>query len=1203
MLLEVKTNALLTELIKEAKKIGDNENEPLTAEKFFVAVINKVGADNSGSNDDDLKLLTEFARSSIKDFHGAIEYLLSYINKTHENIFLDDLYMRERMKRAYDSGSKLDEKLSASELFMNIVNSPTEPIKKVLSFSKKEPAAVTDEKVENNGDYSNLSDLEFEEMLKDLEDWLSDEAETDESEPLDTNSEEEKPEQPDDGVSEETAEETVKETKEEIIEELKSDEEEKVPANYGGAKMTELILDVKRIESELQGRIYGQNNAISMFATGYFRANMLSMMDKTRRRPKATFLFAGPPGVGKTFLAEEVAEILELPFMRFDMSEYANKEANLEFCGNDKVYKSAKPGNVTSFVAENPKCVLLFDEVEKAHSCVINLFLQILDAGRVRDNYTDEEVSFTDATIIFTTNAGKQLYEESESGDFSSVSKKVIIKALRDDKNPNTGVPFFSGAICSRFASGNVVMFNHIGAHDLHTIAKNEIERQVKNFENETGIKINIDERVYTALLLAEGGNVDARTVRARAESFFNDELYELLRLIASEKVQSDISDIEKVQISVDLSRTCDDITSLFELSDKMKMIVLSSEEAVAVCKEKAPEFDIIGVQDLQGAIEKIKSDCIDFILLDMKYGTSDFDSNNLNIEDVQSPARDFLKFLKEHNNATPIYLAEVGKNEFSDEEKNSFMHQGVRGVIHIGGSDDEFKKQLELISNKIHQQASMIKLAKENKLISYETAQTVSDNGRNAEIKLFDFKMAVAVDSQDAKNVLSSVSKPNVHFDDIIGASDAKKELTYFVKYLKNPKKYMGTGVKAPKGVLLYGPPGTGKTMLAKAMACESGVTFITAEGNQFLKKYVGEGSEKVHQLFKTARKYAPSILFIDEIDAIGKERRGGVNSGANGEAALTAFLAEMDGFTSDPTKPVFVLAATNFDVEPGTDKSLDCALMHRFDRRVYIDLPDKDGRIKFMNMKISGNTAFNLSHSQIENIAMRSTSMSLAQIDSVFELALRSAIREGSTVVTDAILEEAFETYNSGEAKKWDVSQLERVARHESGHALLCTLNGEKPSYLTIVARGKHGGYMQHAENEGKAIYTKDELLARIRTSLGGRAAEIVCYGEKDGVSTGASGDLETASNLARQIVCSYGMDDEFGLAVCNSSAFSDGTLSREVRTAVNRILKDQMAQAIQMIYENRDKLDSLVEVLLNKNHLNGEEIQAAINGTDVS
>ncbi len=379
--------------------------------------------------------------------------------------------------------------------------------------------------------------------------------------------------------------------------------------------------------------------------------------------------------------------------------------------------------------------------------------------------------------------------------------------------------------------------------------------------------------------------------------------------------------------------------------------------------------------------------------------------------------------------------------------------------------------------------------------------------------------------------------------------------------------------------------------------MACEADVTFIVAEGNQFIKKYRGEGSDNVHELFKTARKYAPSILFIDEIDAIAKERRGGSNSASSDEDTLTAFLTEMDGFVNDPSKPVFVLAATNFDVEPGRDKSLDPALMRRFDRRVYIDLPNKEDRIRFLKMKIAKNRALDISEEQIENISVRSTGMSLAELDSVIELALRSSIREGSTTVNDAIFEEAFETFNSGDVKKWDASQLERIARHEAGHALLCWLSGETPSYLTIVARGNHGGYMQHAETEGKAIYTKDELLARIRTSLGGRASEIVYYGDRDGVSTGASGDLASATNIAQQIVCTYGMDDDFGLAVVNGVAASNGAMSVEIRTSINRILKEQMDEAVRMISENKDKIDALVEELLNKNNLNGAEIERAI------
>lgn len=1128
---DLKNSKLLDQLLAESKEIGDHQNPPLTAERLLVALIDKINT----AEEKTLELVSakRILNTAIEDLVAARTALMCHISE-NRNSFMDALYMKKRMLRAAILASETNTMIvEVSTLLICIFQEPSEVIQSLLK--EKEAPEETEEQQAARTEEADaaMSGLSLDDLYERMD----------------------------------AAEKPVK------------------------VQISELVGKVKEIRTHLQNVIFGQDNAINVFATGYFQASMLSLLDKTRKRPRATFLFAGPPGVGKTFMAEKAAEALDLPFMRFDMSEYADKEANIEFCGSDKVYKNAKEGNVTGFVAENPKCVLLFDEIEKAHLSVIHLFLQMLDAGRLRDNYTDEEVSFSETIIILTTNAGKQLYEGSESGDFSGLSRKVIIRALQTDVKPDSDVPLFPGAICSRFASGNVVMFNHISAHNLRAIAKKEIGRHAANLEQETGIKVQIDEQVYTALLFAEGSTADARTLRSRAETFFNDELYELLRLVGSEKVKTQIDTIEKIRISLDLKHAGSDVKALFASDNGSRVLIFADPETAALCRSKVPELTFLEAGNQDTAVAVLQEQDVDFVLLDMNWGAPEEELTSLNIEDRESPARDFFKFLKKQKRDLPIYLLEDRVNTLSEEERVSFARQGVRGVLKLGKGRDGFAARLTAIAESLYQQASMAKLAKENKLVCFETAQTISKNGKNAEIKLFDFTLRVAVDSEDSKNVVSGLSVPNIRFADVIGAEDAKKELAYFVAYLKNPKKYMGTGVKAPKGVILYGPPGTGKTMLAKAMACEAGVTFLAAEGNQFLKKYVGEGSEKVHELFKTARKYAPAILFIDEIDAIAKERKGGSAAGANGEETLTAFLTEMDGFANDPTKPVFVLAATNFDVEPGSDKSLDPALMRRFDRRVLIDLPNKADRIRFLNRKIAKNRALDISENQIDNIAVRSTGMSLAQLDSMMELALRSAIREGSTKVDDAILEEAFETFNSGEVKKWDASQLERVARHEAGHAFLCWLTGQTPSYLTIVARGRHGGYMQHAEQEGKAIYTLDELLDRIRTSLGGRAAEIVYYGARDGISTGASGDLAAATEIARQIVCTYGMDAEFGLAVVG------GEMSPEARAAVNRILNEQMQQAIRLISENKEKVDALVAELLVKNHLKGEEIVRAI------
>ncbi|MBR4636500.1 MAG: AAA family ATPase, partial [Clostridia bacterium] len=389
-------------------------------------------------------------------------------------------------------------------------------------------------------------------------------------------------------------------------------------------------------------------------------------------------------------------------------------------------------------------------------------------------------------------------------------------------------------------------------------------------------------------------------------------------------------------------------------------------------------------------------------------------------------------------------------------------------------------------------------------------------------------------------------------------------------------------------------GPLGTGKTMLAKAMANESDVTFISTEGNAFHKSYVGEGKDAVHDLFRTARKYAPSIVFVDEIEAIAMER--GSESASSGiEATTTAFLTEMDGFKNDPNKPVFVLAATNFDADGNSARKLDAAFMRRFDRRIYIDLPNREEREKYIRKQIKKRPLLQISDTKIESIVTRSTGMSLAQLESVIELALRMAIRDGDLKVTDSVFDEAFETFNGGESKKWNSDVLMRVARHEAGHAFICWRGGETPSYVTIVARADHGGYMRHDDAEDKPILTRAEVANLIRTSLGGRAAEIAYYGEEDGVSTGASSDLQSATYYALRMLCSYGMDKKHGLASVPIQTYLQNGMPDNILAAVNEILARELQEAIDIINEGKPYIDKLVDHLLAKDHISGAELNS--------
>lgn len=1141
----VKNSELLNEIIEFSKNIG--KAQTVTAEKFLVALLCGVSKEKTFSGSEFVATVTEKLKSLNITAEQLKSKLLEYIEDGNGS-FYDGLYMQKMIFEAKDAVEKEGgESLMPSVLFNKIIDNPSDAIKAAIGENKENVDAQT---VQNIVDEILPSDetKDDEETLAEIRESASKiKAMLDLGKGL--HAQEEKP--------------SVKE------------------------EISKLVDKVKTLQSELLDTVYGQDNAVNVFTTGYFQAELLSMTDIDRKKPRATYLFAGPPGVGKTFLAEVAAEKLSLPFMRFDMSEYADKEANLEFCGSDKVYKNAKSGNVTGFVSEHPKCILLFDEVEKAHLCVIHLFLQMLDAGRLRDNYTDEEVSFKDAIIIFTTNAGKQLYESESDGDFSSLSRKVVLKALRNDINPLSGSSYFPAALCSRFASGNVIMFNHIMAHDLRHIAKKEILRSASNFSKNAGVSVDIDEKVYTALLFSEGGNADARMIKSRAESFFNGEIYELLRLVASDKVQTSISDLTKIEFVTEIDESSE-AYNLFFGEEKLTALVFGSDKTVRNCKKVCKDVEIISAKTVDEAKNIISHKDICVILIDLSYGKRG-SVKYLNIEDQESVSADMFDYLTKLGQSLPVYVLETSTYSLTEEEKMSLFKEGARDVVRL---DDKIGNALKQICVNVYQQQNMNLLAKTNKVVSFTTAQTVSKNGKKATIKLIDFDMAAAVDAEDSCGFVTKNNKPDVDFDDIIGAQDAKSELKYFAEYLRSPKKFAAAGVKMPKGALLYGPPGTGKTMLAKALAAQSGVTFIYTEGNKFLKKYVGEGTEKVHDLFRSARKYAPTIVFIDEIDAIAKERHGDERVAA-GEETLTALLAEMDGFNVDSTKPVFVLAATNFDVAPGSPRSLDQALVRRFDRRIYVDLPTDEERKQFMLRKCAKNAMFDISEQDIDNLAVRTVGMSLSDLDSIFEFALRQALRAELNKVKVDILDEAFETYVNGEKKNWSEAEVERVARHEAGHAFLCWQSGETPSYLTIVARSDHGGYMQHDSTEKKTIYTKDELLSRIRVALGGRAAEIVCYGECGGVSTGASGDLVSATAIAERIVCSYGMVDECGLAVSDPRTLRSGDVAKEVRKAVNKLLSEQMSQAIEKIRANKDMLDVLSNELMQKSHLSANEI----------
>ncbi|MDP4088256.1 MAG: AAA family ATPase [Bacillota bacterium] len=987
------------------------------------------------------------------------------------------------------------------------------------------------------------------------------------------------------------------------------------------AFLPELTRRIRQMRYTLLSNVHGQDHVVHAFAEGMFSSEVLAAADEKRKRPRAIFVFAGPPGVGKTFLAEQAAEALAIPYKRFDMSSYADHQQYMDLVGFAPSYKDAKPGTLTGFVKENPHSILLFDEIEKAHLNTIHLFLQILDAGSLNDKFLDTDVSFKDTIIIFTSNAGRSLYEGDKKQNAAGIPRKTLLNALETEKNPQTGQPFFPAAICSRMATGWPLMFSHLEAHDLEKISAGEFNRFCGLLEKQYGIKADADELVAATLLFSEGGQADARTLRAQTELFFKNEIFKLCRLFNESSFGSALSSLSNIHFKVETENLPEDVVPLFKNSEKVELLLFTDTVFAEQCRSMMPGYIIHNTRDSDEALKLAGERDIRLILLDINDpGNAGFDPDATRFR-LDEPAKEkegtmfafdnvpmgagtlhkgtrFFRDMRERLPEIPIYLLESSRFKIDSELEMSFVRAGARGKLHQPSRDfGVFADDISNICRQLYLQKAAARLSVERKVLYYETVPLFSKDKRTVTIRLRDLSLKRALSADDSGEVLDDVEKPKVCFEDVIGAGDAKEELMFFINYLKNPKKFSAQGLKPPKGVLLYGPPGTGKTLLAKAMAGESDVAFIPAVASAFVTKYQGSGPESVRALFKRARRYAPVIIFIDEIDAVGRAR-GDSNSSHGEEMALNALLTEMDGFSVDPKRPVFVLAATNFEVEEGRGGmgTIDAALARRFDRKIRVDLPNKADRGKYITMMLKKRKGCEVTRGMIERLAGRSTGMSLANLESVIETASRMAAKK-SSALTDEILEEAFELSRHGEKKDWGYEYLERVARHESGHAFMCFMAGSTPSYLTIVARGDHGGYMEHANDEGSPLKTREELLGRIRTSLGGRAAEIAYYGEKDGISSGASGDLQSATQIARAMICSYGMDEVFGPAVLSDEEATRGPLAAKITERISQIVREELDISIKIISESKVRIDKLVSRLMEKNKLTREEIEEAL------
>lgn len=948
---------------------------------------------------------------------------------------------------------------------------------------------------------------------------------------------------------------------------------EEVPQEEEAAEPVALSEQAQRIQDLKNGllsKVRGQRHAVDEVVRSIFESVMFSALNPERKGPLATFLFTGPSGVGKTYLANLCGKLLGRPMLVVDMSEYSDNLANLKFNG-----EHGQPAVVTGFVRKNPNGIIVFDEVEKAHINTIHLFLQILDEARLMDHKINHEVSFRDNIVIMTTNAGKALYEDATVCDLSATPRSVILEALRSDKNEQTGVPFFPECITTRMANGHVVLFNHLEPYALLQIVKDEIALQMELFQRSAGIEVSYDPVSLAALVLYNGGGVsDARTLRGLARSIVVRELQEVVMQLL-EKGCDRVDALKSINLTINTQET-QEVGGLFRSQDRMQVAVLTENAGQWFDNEDPTlEADFTVHSDYEQFKRRIRG-VTDYVLIDPLCGNRETGRLPNDVEDLNSAGMDMFDYIREFAPEIPVYILDTTGTIRSFE---SLLARGARGVIKTCGvEEDSFRQVLKELSFNALVNNAVFSLGRSGKFLNFNCAQYIIDDSC-AVIAFEKLHIKSAPQAGDGMIIAKKGENSNLKFADVVGCKGAKEALSDYRDMLEDPRKMALKGKKMPKGVLLYGPPGTGKTMLAKAMANECNATFIPTSATSFFGSLVGQTEKNIRELFRKARKYAPSIIFIDEVDAIGRIRTGSIGSTHN-EDALNAFLAEMDGFVTDERRPVFILAATNYEIEGESGRVLDPAFVRRFDSKLRIPLPDTDDRFALLSMSLKRHGIhFGPDHDKIlMNMAKRTGGMNNADLEMVnahYARLLGDGEPDGGKYM------DALDAYRFGEVNKMEPEHLRQTACHEAGHALVCRLCGVTPSFLTVVSRGGYGGFMESAGEKQSGTYTYQELMDRVCRCLAGRAAEIEVYGEAAGNNTGASSDIKQARYFMKSSL--------------NEFAMGDKLYAQWKPSEIEELMHAQYARTREMLRQNRQVLDALTDELVRSKSMDQTQLEA--------
>ncbi|WP_041736809.1 AAA family ATPase [Colwellia psychrerythraea] len=930
--------------------------------------------------------------------------------------------------------------------------------------------------------------------------------------------------------------------------------------NQCSNRISKAIKVEQQLKLDLNKQVIGQREAIESLTKGYLTSNIA-----LSEGPRLIFTFAGPSGVGKTYLSSIFCDLLNqyeqsgYAFTTFNMEQYADKQDGMKLFGSGLQYNEANLGVLTSAVRAQPRQVLLFDEIEKAHSNVTQSLLSILDKGIAQDQTSQEFISFDQCIVIFTTNLGQEVLANNHQKH-----QLNIFDVLRHAENPATKTKL-SVELINRLAKGYSVAFSPLQINHFVYLAEKELNK-INDYQEMLDFKW--PENFASFLLQSLAPEITARKLTSCLAKLKADILVK-----ASSLITEDMSPIS-CAVSVTENMPNIDVKKLVLFDNDTRLQAQLAQSEFSLSASIVDSFE-----DIRAMLEQHRPDAF---LVDIE-----------SIANGQLSLNEITEHVHCINSRIPIFSYRVVDIQI-DNLKEQTLNHNVREhfELDLATFSLSFPAMLKRINYFLTMEKTLLRMTTRNETLEYQCR--VEHNNKVLDVSFTNLSYRQVIQSKDLQETsLFNHSLPDNSLDDVIGLERAKRRLIEVVSWLKAPEKLLNFGIKIPTGFLFSGPPGTGKTLLAKAVAGECELPFFSVAASELSTPHSGGTTENIKQLFATARKYAPSIIFIDEIDAIAAQRTDN-SDGSSRDKNLTvnALLTEMDGF-SIAEVPVFVMAATNHP------QLLDSAITRpgRFDETIYCDLPNKNARLIFFK-RFASKHKLNWQETELQQLVSSAQGMSSAEIDQVLRESIYQAVGENQQLTTEHIKQTMIRIVYGAPSDHifLGAEEKRRTAYHEAAHLLAYKLLFPKQpiDFITIEPRNQALGFVATRASEEYESYSKRRVMHKLQVLLAGRVAEKLCTGDCEEVSTGASNDIEKATQLAMHAIYEGGIEPTVGpVNIAMLTKFEESDLLANAQQAVKQWLDQSEQQVEQLLKDHYQQLTLVAETLLDKESLLGEEI----------